>query len=148
MTCSIKLGHCQDIGQGIVACIDIKGQSIKVFMEFLYHSPLEGKQLQFMGRVVRFCLCQAPTGVGDDNIHTIIMNLVEDIPQARPTSIGMEFKRSGEVGIGKNRCCGAQVLWVIKGPLTPVIPCDGSILLVCILTRGQLVQGFNYLHNL
>ena len=77
-------------------------------MEFLDHSPFEGEKLKFVGRVMRFSLCQAPTGIGDDSIHTIIMGLVEDSPQARPASVGMEFKRPGEICIGKNGHHGAQ----------------------------------------
>ena len=59
-------------------------------MEFLNYSPFEGEKL--MGRVVRFSLCQTPTGVGDDAICAIIMNLVEYCPQTRPTRISMELK--------------------------------------------------------
>ena len=69
MAQSIQLGCCQDIGQGIVVCIDIKGPSVTVFVKFLDHGPFEGKKLQFMGRVMRFSLCQAPTGVGNDHYH-------------------------------------------------------------------------------
>ena len=61
-------------------------------MEFLDHSPLEGEELQFVGRVMRFSLCQTPAGIGDDSTCTIIMSLIEDSPQARPTSISVEFK--------------------------------------------------------
>ena len=50
-------------------------------MEFLDHSPLEGEKLQLMGRVVRFSLCQAPTGIGNDCISTIVMSLTEDNPK-------------------------------------------------------------------
>ena len=103
-------------------------------MEFLDHNPFEGEKLQFVGVVMRFSLCQTPTSVGDDSIHTIIMSLIEDSPQVRPTSIGIEFKRSGEISISKNRCCGAQALQVIKGLLTSVIPHDSHFLLACILT--------------
>ena len=143
MTHSIQLGCCQDIGEGIIVCVDIKGQSIKVFVEFLDKSPLEGEKLQFAGRVVGFNLCQTPTGMGNDGISIIIMTLVEDSPQARPASICMEYKRSGEIRIGKNRCHGAQVLQVIKGPLTPVIPPDSHFPLACIFTLGQFMQGLH-----
>ena len=102
--------------------------------EFLDHSPLEGEKLQFVGGVVGFSLCQTPTNVVDDGISAIIMSLTEDSPQARPTSISMELKRPHEISIGKNRHCGAQVLQVIKGPLTPVIPCDDHFFLACIFT--------------
>ena len=101
-------------------------------MEFLDCSPLEGETLQFVGRIVRFSLCQTPTGIGDDGISTTVRSLVEDSSKTRPKSISMEFKRSGEIGIGKNRCHGVQVLQVIKGLLRPVIPHDSHFLLVCI----------------
>ena len=109
-TSSINLGHCQDIDQRIVVCIDIIGQSIKVFVEFLTHSPFEGEKFQFVGRVMRFSLCQAPTSIGKDSIHTIIISVVEDSPQTRPASIGMEFKRPGEIFVGKNTCHAAWAL--------------------------------------
>ena len=94
-------------------------------------------------------LCQTPTGIGNVSIHTIIMSLIEDSPsQARPTSISMEFQRSGEIDIGKNSCCGAQVLQVFKWLLTAVAPCDNRFLLACILTWGQFMQGSSCLHEL
>ena len=74
--------------------------------------------------------------------------MVEDSPQARPTSVTMELKKSHEISIGKNRHCGAQVLQVIKGLLTPVIPCDSHFLLACIFTGCQFVQKLSYLHEL
>ena len=80
VTCSVQLGHCQDVGQGIVVHLDMKGWSIEVLMKFLDCSPFEGEKFQFMCRVVRFGLCQTPTGVGNDSISTIIMSLVEDSP--------------------------------------------------------------------
>ena len=109
MTCNTQFGHCQDVGQGIIVRVDNKVQSIKVFMEFPDHSSLEGEKLQFVGRVMGFGLCQAPTGIGNDSIWTIIMSLIEDSPQTRPASVSMELKRVGEIGIGKDRCHGAQV---------------------------------------
>ena len=84
-------------------------------------------------------LCYAPTGMGNDGISPIIMSLVEDSPQARPTSINVQFrrfckmslvedspqarptnidvqfKRLCKIGIGKNGHHGTQVLQVIKG---------------------------------
>ena len=33
VTHSIQLGHHQDIGQGIIVCVNIKGQSVKTFMD-------------------------------------------------------------------------------------------------------------------
>ena len=110
-------------------------------MEFLDHSPLEGEKLQFVGGVVRFSLCQTPIGIGNDGISTIIMSLVEDSPQARPTSVSMEFKRSGEIGRGKNRCCGAQMLQIIRELLTPVIPHDSHFLLVHVLIPMSVCAG-------
>ena len=68
-------------------------------MKFLDYRPFEGKKFQHVGRVVRFILCQTPTGVGDDSISTSFMSLVEHNPQTRPTSIGMELKRPGEIHI-------------------------------------------------
>ena len=134
MTCSIQSVHCQDIGQEIIVCIYTKSQCVEVFMEFLHHSPFEGEQFQLVGRVVRFGLSQTTAGVGNDSICTIIMSLVEDSPLSRPTSIGFEFKRPGEICISKDRCHGAQALQVIKGPLAPAIPCKRHFLLACIFT--------------
>ena len=103
-------------------------------MEFLDHGPCKGKKLQFVGGVMTFMLCSTPTSVGVDDIHTIIRILIEDSLQASSISISMEFERSGEIDIGKNRCCGAQALQVIKGLLTPVIPCNSHLFLACSFT--------------
>ena len=83
-------------------------------MKFLYHSLCKGKKFQFMGRVVRFSLCQTPVGIGENGIHTIITSLVGHSPQTRPTGISMKLQWTGELCIGKNRGCGAQALKVIK----------------------------------
>ena len=96
-------------------------------MELLNYSPLEGRKFQFMGWVVGFSLCEAPTSIGYDFICTILMGLIEDSPQARPTSISMEVKRTGEICIGKDRCSGAQSLEVVKGLLAPVTLPDDSL---------------------
>ena len=65
---------------GDIIGIYVKGQSIKILMEFLNHSPLKGEKLQFMGRVVGLSLCETPTGRGDDGISSVIICLVEDSP--------------------------------------------------------------------
>ena len=70
--------------QGIFVCVDIKGQHKEVLVKFLNYSPFEGEKFQFMGRVVRFGPCQIPTGVGDDDMCTIIMSLVEHSPKTDP----------------------------------------------------------------
>ena len=103
-------------------------------MEFLNHSPFKGMKLNFVGRVMTFSLCQTPAGIGNDSIHTTIMSLVEDSPQSRLTSIGMEFKRPGEIHIGKIRCNGAQSPKFIKRLMTPIIPHDSLFLVACIFT--------------
>ena len=64
-----------------------------ILMEFLNHSPFEGEKLQFMGRVEGFSLCQTPTDIGYDNISPIVTSLIEDRPQARPTSVCTELER-------------------------------------------------------
>ena len=116
--------------------------------KFLTMAHLRVRNIQFLGGVVGFSLCQTPTSIHNDGISSIITSLVEDSPQARPTSISMELKRPCEISIGKNRHCGAQVLQVIKGLLTPVTPCDSHFLLVCIFTWCQFMQGLSYLHEL
>ena len=83
-------------------------------MEFLNHSPLKGKKLQLMGGVVSLSLCLTPTGIGNGGIGSVIMSLVEDSPQTRLTSISVQFKRLGEIGIGKNGHHGAEMLQVIE----------------------------------
>ena len=40
------------------------------------------------------------------------MSLVENSPQAKPTRIGVQFKRLYKIRIGKNGCYGAQALQV------------------------------------
>ena len=105
-------------------------------MELLNYNPPKGKKFQFTGGVMGFSLCQAPTRIGYDCIHSILMGLVEDIPQARPTSIGIELKMPGEICVGKDRHHGAQSFHVIKGQLAPVIPLDGDIFLANTLIQG------------
>ena len=73
-------------------------------------------------------------------LSPIVRSLIENSPQTRPTSIGMQFKRPRKIGIGKNRCCGAQALQLVKCLLAPVIPNDCSLLPAYIFTRHQLMQ--------
>ena len=108
-------------------------------MKFFNHSPLKGKKLQFVGRVLGLSLCQTPTCIGDGSISPILM---------RPASIGEQFKRLSKSGIGKNGCCGAQAPQVIKRLLVITIPGDGHPLLTCILIRCHFVQGMGYLCEL
>ena len=103
-------------------------------MEHLNYSPLKSKNFQFMGRVMGFGLCQAPTSIGSDCIHTILAGLVEDDPRPDTTSVSMELKRPGEIHIDKDRHGGAQFFQVIKGLLRPVLPPDGGLFLASILT--------------
>ena len=98
-----------------------------------------------MDWVMGFSLCQAPTSVGYDCICTILVGLIEDSPQARPTSISMELKRMGEICIGKNRCGGAQSLQVVKGLLAPVTTPDGSLFLLPAFSPVEIMQGLGYL---
>ena len=65
-------------------------------MEFPNYSPFEGEKFQLVDRVVKFGLCQTPTGIGNDSIHTIITSLVQHSLQTRPASISIEFKRPGK----------------------------------------------------
>ena len=60
----------------------------------------------------------------------------------------MELERLCKISIGKNRQCGAQMLQVIKRLLAPIVPGDGCLLLACIFTRCQFVQGSGYLCEL
>ena len=117
-------------------------------MKFLNHSPLKGKKLQLIGGAVDFSLCQAPTGVGNDGIGPVIMSLIEYSAQTRPTSVCMQFKRPSKSSIGKNRCHGAQVPQLIKWLLAHVIPNGCSLLLACVFTRHQFMQGLGYLCEL
>ena len=61
-------------------------------MKFLDHGPLKDEKLQFVGGVMGLSLCQTPTGIGDNGIGPVIISLVEHSPQARPTSISVQFK--------------------------------------------------------
>ena len=105
-------------------------------MEFLNQGPFKGKKLQFMGGVVGLSLCQTPTGIGFESISPIIPSLIE----ARPTSISMELERH-QIGIGKYRYHSAQTLQAAEWLLAPVIPGDGCLLLACVFTECQFVQG-------
>ena len=144
MTGCIQLGHCKDVSQGVVISINIKGQPVQIFVEFLNYYPLEGKKFQLVCRVLGYSLGQAPTSIGYFHVCAILADLVEGSSQARPTGISVELERLCEVCIGKNRCSGTQSLQVIKGPLAPVVPLNGS-LLASIFTQSQLMQGLGYL---
>ena len=58
--------------------MDIEGQPIQVFMEFLNHCPLEGKKLKLVSWVVGLSLAQASTGIGYDSFGAILPGLLED----------------------------------------------------------------------
>ena len=111
------------------------------------HRPLKGKKFQFVGWVMGLSLGQGPANIGDDGISPIIMCLVEDSPQARPTCIGMQLEGSGKVGIDQNRHCVTLALQFIKGLLASGIPSDGCPLCTCIFTRHQVMQRLGYLHE-
>ena len=91
-------------------------------MKLFNHSPLEGKKFQVVGRVMGFSLCQAPTTVGYDCIHTILVGLVEHGSQAKPTSISVELKRLGEIHVSKDRHSGNSLFKSSKACWLPVIP--------------------------
>ena len=61
-------------------------------MEPLDHSPLKGEKLQFVGWVMGLSIGQAPASIGDDGTSPVIMDVVEDSPQAGPTCIGGSLK--------------------------------------------------------
>ena len=134
MTGCIQLGCCKHVGQGIIVCIHIKGQPIQVVRDFFDSHLLEGEKLQLVCWVVRRSLAQAPSGIGYYSICVILIGLVENNSQTRPTGISVELERLGDICIGKNRCSGTQSFKVIKGLLTSAVPLDGSLFLVSILT--------------
>ena len=103
-------------------------------MEFFNYCSLEGKKSQIVYWVMGFSLGQVPTSIGHYCVCAIFMGLVEDSSQTRPTSIGVELKRLGEVHVSKNRWGGTQPLQVFKGLLAPVVPLNGSLFLASILT--------------
>ena len=127
MTGFIQLGCCRHVGQEIIVCVHIKGQPIQVFMEYFDYHPLEGEKFQLVCRVVGLSLAQAPTGIGYYSICAILMDLVENSFQTRPTGINVELERLGEICISKNGCCGTQSFQIIKGLLAPVVPLDDSL---------------------
>ena len=61
-------------------------------MEPLNYSPPKGKKFQFMGQVMGYGLCQAPTGIGFDCTHTILAGLVEDGPWPDPQALVWNLK--------------------------------------------------------
>ena len=93
-------------------------------MELHNHSPLKSKKLQFVDWVMG--LSHGKTaGIGDDGIHPVITDLVQDSPQTRPASIGVQLEQLSKVGIGWDGYCGAQMLQFIEQLPAPVIPGDG-----------------------
>ena len=143
----IQLGHCKDVSYGVIVGIYIEGQPIQVFMKLFNYCPFEGKKFQLVHRVMGSSLGQAPTSIGYDCIHDIFIGLVEDSSQARPTSIGVELKRLGEVCISKDRCSSTQPLQVIKCLLAPVIPPKWQPFSCQHSHPRKLIQGFGYLHE-
>ena len=86
-----------------------------------------------MGWVVGFGLCQAPSSINYDCIHTILTGLIEDTPRPDPQASVWSLKgrvKSVQAKIGMM----VQSFQVIKGLLTPVTPLDGSLFLASILT--------------
>ena len=76
-------------------------------MELLDHSPLKGEKLQFVSWILGLSLGQAPASIGDDAISLIILGLVKDSPQARPTCVAVvQLQGPGKVSIDQNRHCG------------------------------------------
>ena len=96
-------------------------------MECFDYCPPEGEKFQLVCRAVGLSIAQAPTGIGYYSICAILVGLVENSSQTRPTGISVELERSGEIHIGKNGCCGTQSFQVIKGQLAPAVPLDGSL---------------------
>ena len=142
-----QFGCHEHICKRVVVSIHIKGWPIQVLVEFLNHCPLEGKKLQLVCWVVGFGLTQASTGIGYYCFGAILSGLIEDSSQTSATTISMEFEWFGEICIPKNRCHGTESLQVITGLLTPTVPLDGSLLLACIFTWGQLMQRSCHLHQ-
>ena len=77
----------------MVVPVYVEGRPIQVLMEFLYHGPLEGKELQPMCWVVGFSLAQASTGIGYHCFGAILPSLIEDSPQTNATSISMKLEQ-------------------------------------------------------
>ena len=88
-------------------------------MELSDYHPLEGEKFQLVCGVVGFSLGQASTGIGYYSICAILMVLVENSSQTRPTGSSVELERLGVVCLGKNRCSGA----VSSGHQRPVGTC-------------------------
>ena len=105
-------------------------------MEFFNYCPLEDKKLQFVCWVVGLRLAHAPTGIGYYRIYAILMGLVKNSSQTRPTGISVELERLGEICIGKNRHGGTQSFQVFEGLLASAVPLDGSLFLASILTQS------------
>ena len=55
----------------------------------------------------------------------MLMGLIENSFQTRPTGISVELERLDKINIGKNRCSGTQSFQVIKGLLAFAVPLDG-----------------------
>ena len=104
-------------------------------MEFLYHGPLEGEELELVCWVVGFGLTQASTGKGYHCFSAILLSLIEDSPQTSATSVSMKLEWLNKIGICKDGCHGTEFLQVIKGLLTPDVPLNGSFPLAHILTQ-------------
>ena len=110
-------------------------------MELPDHGSLKSEKLQFVSLVMDLSLGHIPAGIGDEGISPIIMGLVEDSPQARPTSVSMQLERLSKVGIGQNRQCGTQTLHFIKGLLASVIQVMAALFLHVFLPVVNSCRG-------
>ena len=78
-------------------------------MEFLGHSPLDSKELQFVSWVMHLGLAYAPAGIGNDGISPIITGLVKDNSLTGSTSVSMWLEGPGEVSVGQDGAHCTQV---------------------------------------
>ena len=85
--------------------MNIKSWSVEVLMNFSTTAHFIVRNSS-VGWVMVLNIGQAPTSIADDSIGPFIMGLIEDSPQARPTSICVQLEGPGKVGIDQNRCCG------------------------------------------
>ena len=79
-------------------------------MEFLNYHLLGEKKFQLVHWVMGFSLAQASTGIGYYSIYAILVGLVKDSSQTRPTGISVKLEWFGEICICKNRCHGTEFL--------------------------------------
>ena len=102
VTSYFKMGRGEDVGERIVIHADNKRVSVlpvrsQIFMELLCDSPLQCKELLFVGMIPLLSLIHGSTGISHWMVPTIILLLRKNSSKAFPGGIHLQQERFLEV---------------------------------------------------